>query len=65
MHQAVALGTAQEMARERERCPQLTIMPDTVYEGGMKRLKVAVEDKGKRYLEASEVCLIEIKAQKD
>jgi site-specific DNA recombinase len=64
VHQAVALGIAQEMARERARCPQLAFMPDTVYESGMERLKAAVEEKGKRHLEASEVCLVEVKAQR-
>jgi len=64
VHQAVHLGIAWEIARERERCPQLALMPDRVYEMGIARLKAAVTEKGERYLEMSAFCLVEVTASK-
>lgn len=63
MYQPVALGAAREMAENRARCPQLAILPDLVYEAGMKRLETAIEEKGERYLIPSEICLVEIRAK--
>lgn len=63
-HQAVALGAAHEMVRERERCPQLALMPDQVYEEGLKRLEGVLEEQGPRKLETSEACLLEVRATK-
>ena len=64
LSQAISLGVALEMATERDRCPQLAIMPDVVYEAGMSRLRAAIEDYGEGYLEPSEVCLVEVRATK-
>ncbi len=64
LSQAVALGVAQKLTAERERCPQLATMPDVVYEAGMSRLQAAVEEQGAEHLEPSEVCLVEVRATK-
>jgi hypothetical protein len=63
MYQPVALGAARVMAENRARCPQLAILPESVYERGMQRLEMAIEEKGESYLIPSEICLVEIRAR--
>lgn len=62
VYQAVALGIAQQIASEREQCPQLTNLPDEVYAAGMKALEAAVDREGEMSLVSSEFCLVEVTA---
>lgn len=64
LYQPVALGAARALARQRERCSQLAILPDAVYEQRLERLEAAVEREGEEHLVSSEFCLVEIMAEK-
>ena len=63
-HQAVALEVAWRMASERERCPQLKLLPDAVYEEGLAGLKEELEREGGATQKPSEFCLMEVTAVK-
>ncbi len=62
LHQAVALGVARQMVSERERCPQLAILPDEVYAAGLVTLEETIEQEGKKKLVGSEFCLVKVVA---
>ena len=62
IYQAVALGVAQQMARGREQCPQLTFLPDEVYAARMVALEERVDREGAEETMRSEFCLVEVKA---
>jgi hypothetical protein len=64
LYQPVAVKVALEMVQDRERCPQLAILPDAVYEEGIQRLKVVLEREESDHLLSSEICLITVGAEK-
>ncbi len=63
MYQPVALEAARAMVKDRAHCPQLAILPDIVYEAGLKRLEAAIGQRGEKHLIPSEICLIEMQAK--
>jgi site-specific DNA recombinase len=62
IYQPVTLGAARAMVQKRDRCPQLAILPDVVYEEGMERLEAAIEEKGEAHQVSSEICLVVVQA---
>jgi len=62
VYQSVALGVALQIARDRERCPQLACLPDAVYAKGLERLEETVEREGEDETIGSEFCLVEVRA---
>jgi hypothetical protein len=63
-YRPVTVGVALEMARDRERCPQLAILPDAVYNEGVQRLEAVLEREGEEHLLPSEVCLAIVSAER-
>ncbi|RLC63034.1 MAG: hypothetical protein DRI48_08880, partial [Chloroflexi bacterium] len=60
----VTLVAARAMARRREASSQLVLLPDAVYERGLKRLEAALEREGADHLISSEVCLVVVEAER-
>ncbi len=61
-YQPVALGAALEMARKRELCLALRILPDEIYEEGFNALQDAVQNEGADHLLESEFCIVQVRA---
>ncbi len=55
---------AYEMVLERERCPQLAILPDETYEEGLTAFREAVKSEDDEALEISELTLVQLTADK-
>jgi site-specific DNA recombinase len=64
LYRPVAASVALEMARDREHCPQLALLPDAIYEEGLQRLELVVEHEGGEHLLPSEICLAIVIAEK-
>jgi hypothetical protein len=58
VYQAVTLGVALRMARERQHCPQLVALPDEVYAANLAALGKVVKREGARSPVGSEFCLV-------
>lgn len=61
-HQPISLEAAREIARNRERCPQLANLPDAIYETGLDMLEERAEREGADTLIGSEFCLAVVTA---
>ena len=65
LQREVAREVAYEMAQQRQRCPQLAILPDETYEEGLTALHKTFESEGSEGVEVSELTLIALTADKD
>jgi DNA invertase Pin-like site-specific DNA recombinase len=61
-HQPIALGLAMEIARQRSGL--LALLPDDLYQAGLRRLEEAVGKRGEDTLVPSEVTVVEVMAVK-
>jgi hypothetical protein len=61
-HQPIALGLAMEIARQRPGL--LTLLPDDLYQAGLRRLEEAMGERGEDTLVPSEVTVVEVMAVK-